>query len=84
VVEVVAVAFCLPETVDVRGIPGRPLEVSEEGLLEELLEVPTAVVAVLLGVGESVVRKEDCADTHCISRIKDRRWGIEGIMRMLR
>jgi hypothetical protein len=42
-------------------------------LLEELLEVPTAVVAVLLGVGESVVREDDCADTHFMSKIKDRR-----------
>lgn len=82
--DVVAVAFCLPEVVDVRGMPRRPLELSEEGLLEKLPEGPGIEFAVLLDKIESGVTDKDCVHMHCVSRIQGKRYVMEGIMRMLR
>jgi hypothetical protein len=84
VVEDVAVAFCRPEVVVVRTMPGRPLEKSAEYVLAEVLETPVIAVTPLLGIGMFESEEEDCAVIGFVSRAKGNRSNVGEIMRTMR
>jgi hypothetical protein len=69
----VAVAFCLPEVVVVRIMPGRPLEKSAEYVLVKVREASVMISVAVLSVGMFGDEEEDCAITGIVSRAKGKR-----------
>lgn len=84
VVEDVAVAFCRPEVVVVRTMPGRPLEKSAEYVLVRVLEAPVIVVTALLGIGVFDDKEEDCAIIGVVSSTNGKRSKVKENMRTMR
>jgi hypothetical protein len=69
----VAVAFCCPEVVVVKTMPGRPLEKSGEYVLAKVLEASVMISVALLSVGVFRNEEEDCAIIGIVSKAKWKR-----------